>query len=801
MNTMNNNTNRNHIDTTTLIPNNSNNNSNNNIQNIDYSPLITNNTSSRIQTTTPFNSHASNISSTSASLSNTSMNKNNQMNDMKTNHALDNTTSIRNNIQLNGIRQHKFRYTPNNSHVITNNNHYNNNHNNTTTNNNNNNNNHNNTINTMNANNTNSTNNTSMNLDPISTTSVIWRPSTPPANKSFIQQQQSLSSSSIYMNQYHPSFINKEEESYRLKSKSQKLLCLWPLPVMTRSIILVSILISALNAFQWIELTCSSPKNVIYRHDVINLILSPFLFHFTLHGLILFGWNCLILGLFEESLSQPLGGTRKFVSIFTCITFLLYFLRQLFGYLFTKSTGWAVPSLFFSNAIHECNQGLAPFLFALLIIQSVSIDDKYILIFGDDEHSNYKLTIRKVTLQLMMLLINYTEKNILWWSLTGLITGFIVTIILQTTYLAREEDGYYYLIHPTNDQENGTFIPYQEKNHHRKTWNTLLDPYRRTPLWRILWTAILRCMMMMIMTLPILFICNAYYNRDQWIDDKILNQQIGNESDDYLFTFIIMTAPRKNDPPFLTQTIQSYLDQWPSITTSSSSSLYDRIRIMVYTHFSNHTEYDKAHDQFSKDDKGKKYVQWVKEDGNLFNHRLHLTRALELATSSSLLASSSSSFESYTESSIVTNQINEITNAYIVLLEDDFPICGQRAWQEMKTIIYQANQQLPNHCGIFVGTGGSGLFLKPEIATILTSQRLLYTYANQYPPDIIIQKCLLGELKECQMCSQSLVASKTLLMHHIGYNASTSADRKYKKDEFQCNWRHPFNGDPDVTIF
>lgn len=69
--------------------------------------------------------------------------------------------------------------------------------------------------------------------------------------------------------------------------------------------------------------------------------------------------------------------------------------------------------------------------------------------------------------------------------------------------------------------------------------------------------------------------------------------------------------------------------------------------------------------------------------------------------------------------------------------------------------------------------------------------RLLLHYVDR-PPDIIIQQCLLGELPECSTCSDSLVTSKTLLMYHIGYNTSTSEDRTYKKNEFQCGWRHPF---------
>jgi hypothetical protein len=83
----------------------------------------------------------------------------------------------------------------------------------------------------------------------------------------------------------------------------------------------------------------------------------------------------------------------------------------------------------------------------------------------------------------------------------------------------------------------------------------------------------------------------------------------------------------------------------------------------------------------------------------------------------------------------------------------------------------------------------SGLIMKPHIAK--KASKLLLQYQD-IPPDIILQKCLLGELAECQECTNTLISSKRLLMHHIGYNASTSDERSYNKNEFQCGWRHPF---------
>ncbi|GAA5801633.1 hypothetical protein HPULCUR_007081 [Helicostylum pulchrum] len=141
------------------------------------------------------------------------------------------------------------------------------------------------------------------------------------------------------------------------KSKSQKLLCLWPLPTVTRYMILIAVFISTLNFLDILDLSCAAPSYVIHQLDFKNLILSPFLFDWTFPSLVLFGWNVLILGLFEESLAHMLGGTRRFIGLLSFMFFVVSALRLLLGFIFSKSTGWAFPSLFFSNSMHECSQG------------------------------------------------------------------------------------------------------------------------------------------------------------------------------------------------------------------------------------------------------------------------------------------------------------------------------------------------------------------------------------------------------------------------------------------------------------
>ncbi|KAI7907067.1 uncharacterized protein BX663DRAFT_548153 [Cokeromyces recurvatus] len=530
------------------------------------------------------------------------------------------------------------------------------------------------------------------------------------------------------------------------KSKSHKILCLWPLPIVTRYMILIALLVSTLNSLNILNLSCSSPSFVLYRLDIKNLVFSPFLFDWTLPSIMLYGWNVLILGLFEESLSHIVSGTRRFIELLVVLFTSVSSLRVLLGFLFSKSTGWAFPSLFFSDSMHECSQGLSPFLFALLVVQSLCIDDKYILIYGQED-SNHKVTVRKVTLQLFMCLINYTVRNILWWSLSGLITGFLATIALQTllAHEKREDSG--------KVKDVMEFIT--------------LERYRRTPLWRLIWSSMKKSVMVVTLTLPVLMALNSYYTQETLVTSSELSTIMSND-DQYLFTLVFMTAPRRGDPAYLTRTIETYLANWPE--DPSPDSPYSHMQAIIYTHFSNHSQYDLAQDYFSKTTKGQRYLRWIQEEGKDWNQRLHVSKALDYVT-------------------------NTYQSTYYALMEDDFPVCGQREWHEIENIIYQAHQTRPNHCGIFVGTGGSGLFLKPDVARL--TSKLLLKYADM-PPDIIIQKCLRGQLPECSFCTDSLITSKTLLMYHIGYNTSTSADRVYKKDEFQCGWRHPFNGDPSV---
>lgn len=133
---------------------------------------------------------------------------------------------------------------------------------------------------------------------------------------------------------------------------------------------------------------------------------------------------------------------------------------------------------------------------------------------------------------------------------------------------------------------------------------------------------------------------------------------------------------------------------------------------------------------------------------------------------------------------------------------DDFELCHDYGWNMLLHTILAASKR--PHCGLFVGTGGSGLLLRNDNGFV----RLLIRKLRQYsapptiPTDIIIQQCMLGELdEECALlCGYGggMVASSRLIMRHLGYAVSTMSDRQYDSGEFQCGWRQPFNWHPLV---
>jgi hypothetical protein len=176
------------------------------------------------------------------------------------------------------------------------------------------------------------------------------------------KKRQHVRSNSFYAQRHFkkkwnkPRFLQLYSRDHLLKK--QKLLCLWPLPTILGYTILLSLFISILSFINWYPVSCSSPTYVINRLEFGNLLLSPFLIKiWHMPSILMFAWNALLLGLLEESITQMLGSTLAFAQLLFGVMVSVGTLRQVLGYVFSKSTGYALPSLFFSDALHECNQG------------------------------------------------------------------------------------------------------------------------------------------------------------------------------------------------------------------------------------------------------------------------------------------------------------------------------------------------------------------------------------------------------------------------------------------------------------
>ncbi|GAA5827106.1 hypothetical protein JCM5353_006190 [Sporobolomyces roseus] len=314
-----------------------------------------------------------------------------------------------------------------------------------------------------------------------------------------------------------------------------------------------------------------------------------------------------------------------------------------------------------------------------------------------------------------------------------------------------------------------------------------------------------------------------------------------------LLSVLLITAPRPGNPDFLLRTIDSWLTAFPdpdyhynwTSLPIETPSLSSRLRLVVYTQFSDHPQFDNARDLFTSS-KGQHYLTFHRdprsvEAGNRLDQRLHVARALDYAS-------------------------KEEDSAYVSLTEDDFPLCedpsngahGLRNYEKtmakLERALVETNRLLPDptsssnlgHCGLFAATGGSGLIIRNSIASILPSVFLgpndpqglkreslaaqgQHDLSHDGPDtsDLVIQDRLRGRLPECSMCAPSpsfdlpkssarmpwgvvgdrygksgMTATERVIQRHLGYPESTFPGRS----QDGSGWRQPFNGEPDVLV-
>ncbi|KAF9580494.1 hypothetical protein BGW38_002843 [Lunasporangiospora selenospora] len=569
----------------------------------------------------------------------------------------------------------------------------------------------------------------------------------------------------------------------------------------TRLVLALTIILTVVSLGGRFPDHCTAPSHVLYAEQYPALLASPFIIPLTptllvssqqtIGTAVLLGLsNLLSLSLFEERLATALNGhgSRVFRNLFLALVVSVMAARQLLGFIFSRAFGWQVPWLFFSDSAHECNLGLAPYLFALLPIQFLFPD---VSTSSESKSSSY-WSIRRTHLQVILCLFNVIPKTIVWWAGSGLAVGFLTVFLISyqqrmghwgankakastydkqmwtEDYFAVGDDAGYLTEKTESESDSAASTPISTPY-----YDPMAAKDRR--LSRLFSKAVAAVLPMIIVLLLFLSGCNHLHTVRPDVSTATLATAVESQSR-YLLTLVLMTAPRKNGVVYIKETLSSYLDNIPDETVDP---LYSRIQFVVYTHFTDFDGYDEAKAYFDTIPKARKHVKWVREQGSEKNHRKHLISAIRHVGT--------------TEDTV-----------YLGIMEDDFPFCAG-GWQGMLNLIYEANRQVQGHCGVFIATGGSGLIFKRSVA--LTASFILENDVKALergeavpPPDITLQNCMLGKHEYCQSCEGNMVISKTLLQGHLGYNTSSSGNG-YSRTQFQCGWRHPFNGSPVIHAF
>ncbi|KAF8945372.1 hypothetical protein BGZ47_002788 [Haplosporangium gracile] len=626
----------------------------------------------------------------------------------------------------------------------------------------------------------------------------------------------------------------------------------------TRIVVVLTVLQSLLGLGGKFPEHCSAPSHVLYGGEYLELLISPFVVpltptllksaHQTLGIAVMLAISNLInFGLFEEGLTAVFrdnrtkrsntsinhNSTRIFRNLVLIIVVLVMGLRQLLGFIFSRALGWAYPSLFFSDSVIECNLGLAPFLFALLVIQAFLPDD------SDPRTSSTSSTalttstsifaFRRIYVQIILCLFNVIPKAIFWWAGSGLIVGFVVSLgvayqrrmgrwggkvritlyekhsqdkdVAQEQQLWQDQDALVGL--GITDGQDFSMTSMASNNSKETSDDSDSDSNARMSLEStaasspVLPTTnfsavpgymkerttsyIVRrlggyVLPMIAILFFILVATRQLHNYKPNVSDDVLNSSI-EPTTPFLLTLVMMTAPRRDGMAFIKQTLSSYLDAFPDVD-QPAHPLYSRIQVVVYTHVTDHPRFDEARTFFETNPKARKHIKWIREDGAEKSQRKHLISAIRKIGTS--------------EDSV-----------YLGIMEDDFPFC-EGGFQTMLNTIYEADRQVKDHCGVFITTGGSGLIFKKSVALVvsfvLEQDELAKQRGMAVPaPDQALQNCMLGQHDYCSSCAGTMVISKTLLQRHLGHNASTSGG-VYSPEAYQCGWRHPFHGDPNIHV-
>jgi hypothetical protein len=481
-------------------------------------------------------------------------------------------------------------------------------------------------------------------------------------------------------------------------------------------------------------------------------------------------------GRFESIDRTEFDGLRHAMIFFMifCMGLLTTAFRVLLGFAFFRGTGYALPSLFFHDGFYEGSFGLNDFVFPFLFL--------YVVIQYNDTKSRASYLMRPtgtLLLEVMTILLSFSTMHF------SFISALITCVLLTGIPLIL---SYFGISRPYNTFKNLLKMKESSKFDRRSPSENHIFALQPSMVFIAFLFVWLSCIYTSFYLTKLLL----FSEQSQSLD--LL--RVVHPENPILMAFVIVTAPRPRRWNTLSETFTSYYDV---LNTSVSSHLFNRTELVVYTEFDDHPVFDRELAAASLLNQANFLPRFVRKGEelplvNTFENQAGLEQmAIEFVP---VEKNENHKKQRLHFSNAIEWALNNIDSTFVMLIEDDFPLCQPDGFTNfLKTLSWTFGSD-SNPCAVFIGTGGSGILLRRDIAEIIISL-LRSDNLTHRPTDLIMQDCVRGILPGCFSCShpkQGLVVSRRMLMRHIGSNASTFKRRHYHGDQYQCDWRQPLNG-------
>ncbi|CEH15427.1 hypothetical protein CBOM_03740 [Ceraceosorus bombacis] len=491
-------------------------------------------------------------------------------------------------------------------------------------------------------------------------------------------------------------------------------------------------------------------------------------------------------------------------------------MRCLLGFLLGRAVGWAAPSFFNHLAVYETSTGIGPVLVAIdaatVLLQRLPSDVSPIPSASSVPPASSRPSIAIHTL---IGVISCILDGAPWTYASGAAVGFFVAI----AYVVAESvtGGPIYRpsgegpvpLHLLEDEEeegnsstaaNGSGRRgnlYGAGGHYG---SDSVPPSRVALVQAAFWRGAAHVLVSLLLVI-------VATKTSGWLPNL---SQLGSPppSARPLLDIVLLTSPRPRDEKGIAPMLINTTDSFFGAISPAASPLIAP-RVSVFTHFSSkeHPAFDvakahfDAHPRPELGERASKVVFYRDSDSHAdvrLGHHLHLAELLRW------------SWE------------REGSSEWVLVAEDDFPVCGDWGWRGIEGVIAELElQRRPwvdlrasgaaegvSHAGPplagWVGAGGSGLILHRSLMPI--AERLLRLYATSdgrrplapLPADLVVQQCMSGEISLCGK-DRGMIISSRMLMGHVG-SGNSALGHNTPGSRWRCRWRHPSHGLPYVKM-